>query len=192
MAIGSLDRAGRLAQLRVYAAVQVRGGYRSDAEVRADVREAVAFEVGEGAEAVALADEFVDAAAAELRAEAATWPQTTGFDRLRAAFADLETAGVAVLEAVDDHWAAQRFLDEREAAGTPPLGVAFFTHTDVWHAVEHKMLEINLWHGNGANVADSDELLTLVKGLLTAHGLPAAFDEGRIEVTVRWQRRPLV
>ena len=43
------------------------------------------------------------------------------------------------------------------------------------------MLEINLWHGDTANVAPGEPLLDLVLGMLARHGIPAVFDEGRIE-----------
>lgn len=189
MAIGSLDKAGRLEQLRTYAAVQVRSGFRTDAEVQADVREAVAFELGAGAESDRLADEFVVAARSALAAEQGEWPEVTAYDRLQSAFAELERADIVVLQAIDDHWTTRRVLDERAAAGNTPRGIAYFTQTDVRHAVEHEMLEINLWHGSGANVADSDRLLTEVIQSLANNGVPAVFDEGRIEATVSWQRR---
>jgi hypothetical protein len=67
--------------------------------------------------------------------------------------------------------------------------VLFFTHTDVWHAVDYGMLELNLWHGDTANVAVGDDLLRLVLQTLGGHGLSATFDEGRIETTLTWQRR---
>ena len=81
-------------------------------------------------------------------------------------------------------------LHQRAAEGSRPRGIAYFTPTDVWHAVEHQMLEVNVWHGDSANVMDTDQLLADVIAVFERHGLPAHFDEGRIEVTVRWQRRP--
>jgi hypothetical protein len=190
MAIGSLGRAGRLDQLRALAAMQLRSGYRSSAEVRSDVHEAVLAEVGDTAEAARLTDEYLAEAEREWREEAGYWPERTQHDALLAALDDLRSAGVLVLEAVDDHWAANDVLVALEERGESPRGLAYFTHTDVWHAIEHGMLEINLWHGDRANVADADELLADVIAILTGHGLDAHFDEGRIEVTVAWQRRP--
>jgi hypothetical protein len=190
MAIGSLGRAGRLDQLRAFAAMQLRSGYRSDDDVRADVREAVLDEVGDPVEADRLTDDYLADAARSWGEEAAGWPARTQHDALVDAFDALRSAGVLVLEAVDDHWAANDVLVGLEQRGASPRGLAYFTHTDVWHAVEHQMLEINLWHGNRANVSDSDELLADVIEILADHGLAAHFDEGRIEVTVAWQRRP--
>jgi hypothetical protein len=189
MAIGSLDRAGRLDQLRTFADVQVRAGYRSLPDIKAEVREAVAAELKDADDARRVAGEYVDAAAEQLAAEQAGWPQTTGYDVLRGAFAELERADVVVLESCDDHWVAHGELERRAAEGRRPRGVAFFTPTDVWHAVQHRMLEVNVWHGDSANVLDTDPLLADVIATFERHGLPAHFDEGRIEVTVDWQRR---
>jgi hypothetical protein len=190
MAIGSLGRAGRLDQVRAFAAMQLRSGYRTDDEVRADVHEAVLDEVGDPAEAVRLTDEYLAAGARSWRDDAAHWPARTQHDALLDAFQALRAARVMVLEAVDDHWAANDVLVALEERGESPRGLAYFTHTDVWHAVEHGMLEVNLWHGSRANVTDSDDLLTEVIAVFADHGLAAHFDEGRIEVTVAWQRRP--
>ncbi len=189
MAIGSLDKAGRLEQLKTFARVQVWSGYKTAAEVRADVLEAVLDEVTDPAEAASLADEYI-AQAEQDRAEASTsWPSTTGFDHLQAAIADLRSAGVIVLEACEDHWAADAALKHAATDGGPPTGIAYFTHADVWHAVEHGMLELNVWHATSANVAPGDALLDLVQQTLARHGLESLFDEGRIEVSISWQRR---
>jgi hypothetical protein len=67
--------------------------------------------------------------------------------------------------------------------------VAWFTAPDVWHAVDHGMLELNVWHGDSANVAPGDPLLDLVVDTLARHGLAAHFDEGRIEISASWHRR---
>ncbi len=190
MAIGSPDKAARMEQLRTYARCQVWSGYRPDAQIRAEVLEAVADEVVDPDEAKGLANQYVDAAEADLIAAAADWPDPTSFGRLQQVFADLEQAGVVVLQAVDDHWTADEELRRRHEQGHQPAGLAFFTHTDVWHAVQHGMLELNVWHGSTANVAPGDELLELAVDRLAAHGFDSAFDEGRIEVTIDWQRRP--
>jgi Domain of unknown function (DUF6891) len=191
VAIGSPDRAARLDQLRNYARVQVWSGFRPLDEVRADVLEAVLDEVSDRAEAQRLTSEFLEAAERSLEEAVATWPQITQFDRLQAALTELEAAGIAVLQACEDHWAAQEMLQTLAAAGARPRGIAYFTHTDVWHAVDHGMLEINLWHGDSANVAPGDDLLDVVQGTLARNGIDSLFDEGRIEVTVAWQRRPV-
>jgi hypothetical protein len=191
VAIGSPDRAARLDQLRNYARVQVWSGFRPLDEVRADVLEAVLDEVSDRAEAQRLTTEFVEVAEESLAAAMTTWPSVTEFDRLQASLTELEAAGIAVLQACEDHWAAQELLQTLAAAGARPRGIAYFTHTDIWHAVDHGMLEINLWHGDSANVAPGDDLLADVQETLARNGIDSLFDEGRIEVTVAWQRRPV-
>jgi uncharacterized protein DUF6891 len=191
VAIGSPDRAARLDQLRNYARVQVWSGFRPLDEVRADVLDAVLDEVSDRAEAQRLTTEFVEVAEESLAVAMTTWPPVTEFDRLQAALTELEAAGIAVLQACEDHWAAQEMLQTLAAAGARPRGIAYFTHTDIWHAVDHGMLEINLWHGDSANVAPGDDLLADVQETLARNGIDSLFDEGRIEVTVAWQRRPV-
>ena len=190
MAIGSPDQAARLDQLRVLARAQVWSGYLTEAAIRADLYDAVLDELRDPEPARELADRYVDEAYRELRTAAATWPIPSGFDRLRAAFDALEARGVIVLQACEDHWSADARLREEAAMGTRPRGIAYFTHSDVWHAVEHGMLEVNLWHGTRANVAPGDELLADVQRVLAEHGIASLFDEGRIEVSVAWERRP--
>lgn len=191
MAIGSPDKAARLDQLRNYARVQVWSGFRPLDEVRADVLAAVRDEVRDAAVAERLAAEFVESAEETLDQAATSWPEVTEFDHLQAALTELEAVGIVVLQACEDHWAAQDMLQTLTAAGARPRGIAYFTHTDVWHAVDHGMLEINLWHGDSANVAPGDDLLADVQDTLARHGIHSLFDEGRIEVTVSWHRRPL-
>ena len=157
MAIGSLDKAGRLDQLRTLARVQVWSGYLTDDQVRTDVLAAVSDEESDPATAERLAAEFVEQAHAELAEAARHWPAQTAYDRLQSAFADLRARDVVVLEACDDHWAANEVLTAAAEHGAPPAGIAYFTHADVWHAVEHGMLELNVWHGSSANVAPGDD-----------------------------------
>jgi hypothetical protein len=189
VAIGGLDRAGRLDQLETWAHLQVRSGYLSDEDVRTELYAAVLDEVREPGEAGRLTDSYLSRARAD-RAEAeSSWPIPSGFDRLQAAFDDLREADVLVLEACDDHWAADEALRRATQAGRRPVGIAYFTQPDVWHAVEHGMLELNVWHGSTANIAADDELLELVQTVLGRHGIASRFDEGRIEVSVAWERR---
>ncbi len=188
-----LRRSGRLAerdaeQLADYARVLVRAGYLDVAAVEAELVESGA-PGHDGAERWNLAHHLVGQAADELAAEQPGWPRVTDFDKVQAAFAELSTRGIAVLEHVEDHWAAAAELERRDEAGERLPGIVWFTPPDVWHAVDHGMLELNLWHGDGANVAPGDGLLADVLAVLSAHGLGAGFDEGRIEVAASWQRR---
>ncbi len=189
MAIGSLDRAGRLEQLKTLARAQVWSGYKDAADVRADLLDAVLDEVKDPAEASRLVDEYVAQAERDRAEAAASWPSVTAYDRLQAAFTDLRSAGLIVLEACEDHWAADEALRRAAAEGQRAAGIAYFTHPDVWHAVEHGMLELNVWHASSANVAPGEELLELVQRTLARHEIGSLFDEGRIEVSIDWQRR---
>jgi hypothetical protein len=190
MAIGSLDKPGRLDQLRTLARVQVWSGYLTDDQVRTDVLAAMRDEENDPTTAERLTAEFVEQAHAELAEASRQWPAQTAYDRLQSAFADLRARDVVVLEACDDHWAANEVLTAAAERGAPPAGIAYFTHADVWHAVEHGMLELNVWHGSSANVAPGDEILAVVQETLAAHGITSLFDEGRIEVSLAWERRP--
>jgi hypothetical protein len=133
------------------------------------------------------ADAWLDDARRAWLDDAATWPEVTDHDLLQRAFADLEQQGIVVLEGIADHWVAR---DELLRRSPPPLGVAWFTPTDVWHAIDAGMLEVNLWHGTTANAAPGDDLLDGALAAFAAAGLEARFDEGRIEVSARWQCRP--
>jgi multidrug efflux pump subunit AcrA (membrane-fusion protein) len=165
-----------LERLRAFARVQVRSGFLPDATVRAEVLEAAREDLSRGEDAETLAAQVVATEIADL-------------EQLENALTDLEAQDLLVLRAVEDHWDATAALTDLDDAGESVRGVLFFSHTDVWHAVDHGMLELNLWHGDTANVAVGDELLALVLQTLAGHGLQAVFDEGRIETTLTWQRR---
>jgi hypothetical protein len=171
---------------RAWVSDLVRSALWSDDQVRAEAVAAIEADhpdlpAGETAET------WIADAQASWRADAATWPEVTDHDRLVQAFTLLEEAGIVVLQGIADHWVARDELRRR----TPrPAGVAWFTPTDVWHAIDAGMLEVNLWHGSTANAAPGDALLDRALGAFAAAGLDAHFDEGRIEVAARWQCRP--
>jgi hypothetical protein len=174
--------------LHDYARVQRRAGFLDDAALLADVTQTAAEDV-DAESALRLAREAMAAADAAYESDESDWPAITDYDRLQAAFDELAERGVVVLQAVEDHWTAERLLAERRDLGEPMRGVAWFTAPDVWHAVDHGMLELNVWHGSSANVAPGHELLDEVIGVLAANGLSGHFDEGRIEISAYWQRR---
>ncbi len=182
-------------RLRDYARVLVRSGLQTREELVADLETAVAEELGEPGdpgrpgEGTGLATRLAEEAAADLQVEQAGWPEPTDYERIQLVFAELEQVGVVVLQGVDDHWAATELLEQLDDEGLTVRGVAWFTAPDVWHAIDHGMLEVNLWHGDTANVAPGDVLLDQAVALFEAQGLPAHFDEGRIEVSAHWQRR---
>jgi hypothetical protein len=164
----------------------VRSALWSDDQVRAQAVAAIESDHPE-LSADETADRWIAEARAAWRQDAATWPEVTDHDRLSRAFELLEEGGIVVLQGIADHWVARDELQRR----TPrPAGVAWFTPTDVWHAIDAGMLEVNLWHGSTANAAPGDALLAHALDAFAAAGLHAHFDEGRIEVAARWQRRP--
>ena len=171
---------------RAWVADLVRSGLGSEAEVRAEAVAAITADHPE-LPAEATADAWIHEARERWRAEAATWPAVTDHDRLVQAFARLEERGIVVLQGVADHWVARDELQRRTPA---PAGVAWFTPTDVWHAIDDGMLEVNLWHASTANAAPGDALLDEALAAFASAGLEAHHDEGRIEVAARWQRRP--
>jgi hypothetical protein len=171
---------------RAWVSDVVRSGLWSDDRVRDEAISALAADHPE-----LPSNETADAWIAEARvawaSDAATWPDMTDHDRLLDAFARLERRDIVVLQGVADHWVAR---DELQRRTPPPAGVAWFTGTDVWHAIDAGMLEVNLWHGDTANAAPGDALLEDALEAFAESGLTAHFDEGRIEVAARWQRRP--
>jgi hypothetical protein len=171
-------------ELRGLARVLVRSGYADHAAITAALTEAVR-EDAPSMDAGALVPLLIGEAVMDLNADAATWPESTDPDRLDAVLAELEELGVVVVRYTSDHHEARKVLE----AADSPQGLVFFTDTDVWHAVDFGMLELKLWHPDTANVAPGEPLLDDVLELLHRHDLPAAFDEGRIEVTLNWQRR---
>ncbi|TDO48510.1 hypothetical protein EV643_107139 [Kribbella sp. VKM Ac-2527] len=171
-------------ELRGLARVLVRSGYADRAAVTAALTEAVQ-EDAPSADAGTLVPELIGEAQSDLAEDASTWPTETGPDRLDAVLAELESRGLVVVRYTSDHHAARQALE----AAADAKGLVFFTDTDVWHAVDFGMLELKIWHPDSANVAPGEPLLEDVLALLNDHDLPAVFDEGRIEVTITWQRR---
>ena len=184
---GNQPKVSAQERVRDYARVQVRAGLLDRAAQQAEVETAVAAELP-GEDPASTARTLLAEAQAVLAAEQAGWQRPTDHDRLQAAFAALTARGLVVLQAVDDHWVAAEELRRLAAAGTPPEGVVWFTAPDVWHAVDHGMLELNVWHADTANVAPGDRLLDAVVEALAEHGLEGHFDEGRVEVAASWRK----
>jgi len=176
-------------RVRDFARVQVRAGLLDADAVLREVTASVQAELpGEPGDATARA--LVAEARTSLIDEQADWETPTDHDRLQAAFDDLAQRDVVVLQAVEDHWVADATLRRLDAEGRSPQGAVWFTPPDVWHAVDHGMLELNVWHPDTANVAPGEPLLDVVVDTLAAHGLEGHFDEGRVEVAAHW-RKPL-
>ncbi len=172
--------------VREFVRSAVRSGLLGERELYDEVVLAITSELRDVTDPAGLAEAWVAEFRDELREDSRSWPEQTDYHRLQAAFAVLEAAGIVVLQGCEDHWAAKELLDSRRA--DPPRGIAWFTPPDVWHAIDEGMLEVNVWHASTANVAPGDALLDEVVAALERQGLPAHFDEGRVEVTAWWQR----
>ena len=171
-------------ELRGLARVLVRSGYADHAAITAALTEAVR-EDAPSVDPTALVPLLIGEAVMDLNEEARDWPASSDPVRLDAVLAELGRLGLVVVRYTTDHHAARQVLE----AADDPQGLVFFTDTDVWHAVDFGMLELKLWHPDTANVAPGEPLLEDVLALLNEHGLAAVYDEGRIEVTLDWQRR---
>lgn len=171
-----------LAHTREWVRAVVRSGLLESEELRLEVASVLASDHGLGA---AEAGAWIAAETERWRADAAHWPETTDHDKLLLAFAALGQSGILVLQAVADHWVVKERLASSDARAA-----AWFTSADIWHAVDEPMFEVNLWHRSGANAAEGEDLVDIAIGCFTSAGLPAVFDEGRIEVRAHWQRRP--
>jgi hypothetical protein len=179
-------RARAEAATRAWVGDVVRSGLGTPDQVRAQVTEAIAQDLP-WCEPERTAREWIAEAQAAWQREAAAWPEVTDHDRLTRVFESLRSRGLLVLEGVADHWAVRSALDE---AGPEVRGAVWFVPTDVWHAIDEGMLEVNLWHADGANAAEGEELLEEVLAAFADAELPARFDEGRVEVSAFWRRRP--
>lgn len=176
-------------QVRDFARVSVRAGLQSPEQIHAEVVEAIRTTLPDRAEeADGLATAWLAEAHDRAREDQRNWPESTDYERLQSAFAEMELLDVSSLQGCEDQWAAKRLIEEREAAGAGPRGLVWFTRSDIWHAVDEGKLEANLWDGTTATVAPDDDLLYDVLGILEKHGLAARFDESRIEVDVLWQK----
>lgn len=174
-------------ELRGFARVVVRGGTYDEERTRAEVLEAV-HQAGV-ADPDQRTDDLIAEARHELEADQRGWPEHTDYDALQRVFAALEAVDIPVLQAIEDHWTTKAELERRDEAGPPCRGIAWFTAPDVWHAVDHGMLELNVWHPDSANVAEGDDLLDEVVAALAVEDIEGHFDEGRIEVGAHWHRR---
>ena len=173
--------------VREFVRSAVRSGLLGEQELYDEAVLAITSELPDVPDPAAVAEEWLAEFRDELISDAASWPEVTDYDRLQGAFAELESAGVVVLQGCEDHWAAKAALDA--LAENPPAGVAWFTPPDVWHAIDEGMLEVNVWHASTANVAAGEALLDDVIAAFARHGLSAHFDEGRVEVSAHWERR---
>jgi hypothetical protein len=191
----SLDPAD-LDDLRTYVRLQVAAGFTAVPRVVAEAVDVFAD--------TTLAPEALREAASALAAEAIaaqlaeqeSWPETTDNDRLDAAFAALETAGVVARQ----HFSccgtcgAREIVDEMDRAtkeGRPVRGYTFFHVQDTEHAVEGESLYLSY----GAVGGDKDAGVAIgqeVVAALSDSGLHPDWNgrhANRIGLPMVWQRR---
>jgi hypothetical protein len=177
-----------MAELADFARLVVRAGYLNRAHVLVEVGNFVRAELDDDTEAGELTDRLVTDAEEEIRRDQRNWPERTDNDALAEVLAELTELGYLTLEYCQDHFDASAELRARPRA----KGIVFFTETDVWHAITERMLELKVWHADTSNVVSADPELAEVLDSLRRHGLPAQFDEGRIEITMTWRKRELL
>ena len=184
-----------LEDLRAYVRQLVRGGFTPAGEIP---EAALEYLDGEAEpERLRPHAEYETAAAlVELSEEEKTWPAVTDCDRLDAAFADLESAGVLVRQ---DFTCCQpcghaEIADEVESAiadGRPVRGYAFFHHQDTEAVVEGHGLHLAFGaRGNGEENAVA--IAREVAAALRAQGLQVDWDgtyQRRLSVTIDWKKR---
>jgi hypothetical protein len=177
--------------------VQVAAGYAPIGEI---VEEAVqVFVADTTADANALrgaALAVADRALSAHVADQANWPDTTDCDRLDAAFAELDQAGIVARQ----HFSCcgtcgaheiHDEMDQAEKAGTPARGYTFFHVQDTEHAVGGDLLYLSYGAVNRdktASVAVGNEVVAALR----RHGLSPAWNgkhAHRIALPLTWQRR---
>lgn len=142
------------------------------------------------------AGRYTREALAEHRAEQATWPAVTDNERLDAAFAALERAGIICRQNFSccGTCGAAEIWDELAAvdhAGAPAVGYAFFHIQDTEAAVEGAGLYLS-YGAVGEGAAAAEAVGRAVVDALEAKGLTTVWDghwSRRIFVQIEWRRR---
>lgn len=169
----------------------VRGGYTPGDEIAGEAVEITEFEGDE-----ARAEELVVEAVQQLKTEQARWPSTTDYDRLRAAFADLESQGVVCREnfsCCGTCGSAEigEEMEEAEARGNTVIGYAFFHMQDTERAVEGGGLFFN-YGAIGAGKAAAEVVGRLIAHAMKQQGLLTTWNGSvstRVQVALDWKRR---
>jgi hypothetical protein len=176
--------------------VGVAGGYAPIDEV---VDDACALLADAGVDAAAVreaARTVAEQIVAAHREEQSGWTEPTDNDRLDAAFADLESAGILTRQhfACCDTCGAREIrdeLDQAEKAGRPARGFTFFHRQDTEHAVDGEDLYLSFGSADrehDASVAIGHEVVEA----LSRHGLAPAWNGKRVHriaLPIQWRRR---
>jgi len=187
--------ADQTSEVRAFVRIQVRSGYLE----LCDVPEvAVEYFTGSYPKALVLraAADALEAEVALLRADEATWPQVTDYDRLTAAFAEIERRGILAREdyACCRNCGVKEALVELEEASTseqPFMGFAFFHMQDTERVVEGGPLMICFGDRDDTD-SGTEHVGQQVAAALREAGLRTEWNgspDSRIEVHMQWLRR---
>jgi hypothetical protein len=184
-----------LEEMASYAQQEVAAGFRSEEEIRASIVDILAdtYPVAElSPHAARITLEALDR---HLR-EQATWPAETDCDRLDAAFADLERAGIVARQDFSccGTCGAGEIWGEMEKVGRQGVdvrGYAFYHMQDTENAVEGSGLYLNY----GAVHEGKDAALAVAREIVAAiqhRGLNVVWDgswRNRVFIEMDWKRR---
>lgn len=184
-----------LQQLRDYIGREVKGGFTPVDEIP---EFAVEYLADEAEESVLRphAESYTAEALVALSEEQKTWPTRTDCDRLDAAFAGLDAAGILARQDFSccqncGHGEMWALVEDAVAQGRDIRGYAFYHQQDTEHAVEGYGLFI-AW---GATHAGEPPLVSVgheVADALRREGLNVTWDgntKKRISVSMEWKRR---
>ena len=131
------------------------------------------------------------------RAAETTWPASTDWDRLDAAFGELEASGIVALHNAgttqsDGLSDVAEIYDDLKGQGPPPSGFAFYHAQDVDTAVEAH--ELFIAFGSFAEPpADAPEIANRIVAVLLSHGLHASWSgDLKTRIVIRpidWKKR---
>jgi len=184
-----------LQELRGYIERDVAAGFRQEAAIAANAVEILSDDYA-AADLTPPAVEFTRELIAAHKREQALWPATTDCDRLDAAFAELERAGIVcrqdfsccgtcgVSEVFDE-------MKQQTKRGMQVRGYSFYHMQDTESAVEGHGLYLNygaVQDGEAAALVIGEEIAAALK----RHGLKVNWDGTfavRIGISLDWKRR---
>ena len=173
----------------------VAGGFYAPEDI---VERAVQYLSDDAAESQVrpLATELTDAAFAAHRAEQIGWPRVTDYDRLEAAFDQLEATGILARHNYSccGTCGAAEIWDELQAAldqGRAVRGYTFYHEQDTEAAVDGDGIFLNYGSAEDSKPAIKAMAEEIIAALRT-HGLEVEWAgslDKRIQVRMVWQRR---
>jgi hypothetical protein len=190
---------GERAKLLLYLEEYLEEGFAKAlpaSSVREDVWDALSGELPDDDLSAAI-DARVPVLEDARRAEMASWPKVTDCDRLDAAFAELQSAG---LIAEQNYWCCQScgysdaratIKQARKAGGAVPRGYVFYHEQDTDNALHGGGLFLAYGSSEGRDAACRAVAAEVIKALKD-HGLEPEWDgklSSRIFLPLDWKRR---